>query len=1059
MRPDSRRSDDKRRRLRDAFARIRPPFGRMLQTTCGRCGSANPSEDLSCSRCGEKLSHHGESLTGLQIPEQLPTLAFEQSDDKIVIDEGFQTLLSTPPRLQKGQLIGRRYRVIEAIGSGGMGTVYHVYDERLDRDVALKFIRPEILENPVMLERFRREIQLASTVTHRNVVRVYDLGEAEGLTFLTMQYIVGEDLSALLGREGALPISRATDIFRQICEGLKAAHEQGVTHRDLKPRNIMIGPTGATYLTDFGLATTAGQPGLTSTGHLVGTPSYMSPEQVQGKSVGPQSDIFSLGIILYEMVTGRLPYSGTNVYEVMAQRVHKSPDPVTDSNPNAPLYLQEILNRCLAVEPSVRYQSIDQVLSDLNAATTSVAEAIATRRRRKLRVALAVLSVLVALPTGWWLYRMGATSGRPSGVAVADAPLHQIFVIPFNNRTNDPSLDWYGDGVARLVADGLAQSRFIRVIVQSPAESGMAPRSGKTGTTTSKKTSAAGYVLTGDILPEPSGVALAVRISDLRSGRQVAARRVGGLTPATLITASDEVAATAKQALGLPPTEKVDVFAADFLSQNPKVYRHYIAGLKALDTYHYLDAEQAFQAALSQAPDYTMARYRLAYAMAAGGKTEDALAQIRRANSEASRLSEREAMYVSAAEAYFARRYDEALQRYAKLLARYPYEMEARRFRASIFLDTRHYDQAIEEANVVVSLAPENHTIWAVLGNAYLAKKDFEHAAVALRKYAELEPDSPNAHEMLADFYRSQSELEMAAEEYRRAFELDPRFRSSAIALAVVDALRGRRTEAVRRLQTLASDSSAPPRDRLDAAFELSYVFRALGRFREAAHTLESVESLLRAEKIREALGLSVRGTSLMEVGRYGDAERLIRLAIQRSPGVPTRYLFAKALLELETDRIPDARKTASAIAENALPPSDPDRTEEKAAAYLQGLALVRENRPSEAISTLTAAISLVGYDYAIYRLALAETQLKNGDVLAAFTTARQATASPDPVEPRLDLELDRVRGLLVLSQIRKAMNKQAEAASHARQFLEVWARADPRLPELAVARALAETP
>jgi tetratricopeptide (TPR) repeat protein len=346
-----------------------------------------------------------------------------------------------------------------------------------------------------------------------------------------------------------------------------------------------------------------------------------------------------------------------------------------------------------------------------------------------------------------------------------------------------------------------------------------------------------------------------------------------------------------------------------------------------------------------------------------------------------------------------------------------------------------------------------------VLGAAYLAKKDFEHAAGAVRKYAELEPDSPNAHEMLADFYRSQSELDMAAEEYAKTLELDPGFRSSAIALSVVDALRGRRAEAVRRLKTLVSDSSAPPRDRIDAAFELSYVLRALGRFREAARTLESVESLLRAEKIREALGLSVRGTSLMELGRSAEAERLIRLAIQRSPAVPTRYLFAKALLELETDRIPDSRKTAAAIAEKALPPSDPDRTEEKAAGYLRGLALLRESRPSEAMSTLTAALSLSGYDYAIYRLALAEAQLENGDVLAAFTTARQATASPDPVEPRLDLELDRVRGLLVLSQIRKAMNEQAEAASHARQFLEVWAGADPRLPELAVARALAEMP
>jgi tetratricopeptide (TPR) repeat protein len=479
-------------------------------------------------------------------------------------------------------------------------------------------------------------------------------------------------------------------------------------------------------------------------------------------------------------------------------------------------------------------------------------------------------------------------------------------------------------------------------------------------------------------------------------------------------------------------------------------------GLRAIDRYQYEDAERAFQAALAEAPDYTMARYRLALAMAAGGKTDDALLQARKAKSEISRLSEREALYVTAAEAHFARRSDEALQQYAKLLERYPYEVEARYSRASIFLETRDYDHAIAEANLVTRLAPENHSIWALLGAAHLAKKDFEHAAVALRKYTELEPGSPNAHEMLADFYRSQAELDLAAGQYRQALELDPRFGSSAVSLGVVDALRGRLQEAERGLRAVAQNASALPTYRTDAAKELAYVLRAQGRFRDSIRALESVERLFQNEKVFEALELSVRGLSRMEIGEYKEAERLTRLAIQRTPGVSTRYLFARALFELRMNRPGDVQKTISKILEQALPPSDPDRTEEKAAAYLRSLILLAEKKPAEARQALSPALSLEGHDYAIYRIALAQAYWMEGNLPDAFAAAKKATGPLDPVTPQLELELDRVRGLLLLAEIQKAMGNPTDAARLARQFLQIWASADSNLPEVARAKSLA---
>ena len=214
---------------------------------------------------------------------------------------------------------------------GGMGAVYLVHDKGLDRDVALKLIRSDIAEDTDALERFKREIQLSSRVTHPNVLRVFDLGESDGIQFLTMQFVDGRDLSTILKKQGKLPIDRLLRVFRQTAEGLKAAHDQGVTHRDLKPQNIMLDASERVYVTDFGMAKSSEQSGMTQTGAVIGTPFYMSPEQVKGEPVGPQSDIFSLGVILYQMATGVVPFGGATPFEVM---MHEGPE-AAEAGPGA----------------------------------------------------------------------------------------------------------------------------------------------------------------------------------------------------------------------------------------------------------------------------------------------------------------------------------------------------------------------------------------------------------------------------------------------------------------------------------------------------------------------------------------------------------------------------------------------------------------------------------------------------------------------------------------------------------------------------------------------------
>ncbi|HQR47101.1 MAG TPA: serine/threonine-protein kinase, partial [Thermoanaerobaculia bacterium] len=338
--------------------------------------------------------------------------------------------------LPEGTEIGSRYRVVKLLGRGGMGAVYRCRDEELQRDVALKVIRPEIAADPDVLDRFKREIQLSSRITHRNVLRVYDLGEADGVRFLTMEFVEGDDLSNLLRKAGSFPVSRLVHLFRQVCEGLKAAHDEGVVHRDLKPQNVMVDAEDRVHLTDFGLAKNLGGTAMTELGAVMGTPAYMSPEQVRGEAVDRRADIYSLGVILYEMASGQTPFSGGSVYEVMMRRLTTAPKPITELNASIPAYLRKIMERCLAVDPAARYQTVGEILQDLD--TTSVRTSVRfeiQRRKWVLVAAAACLAAALGVAGVAWLAK------RTSKAPAAAGPARSVLIADFENRTGDPVFD------------------------------------------------------------------------------------------------------------------------------------------------------------------------------------------------------------------------------------------------------------------------------------------------------------------------------------------------------------------------------------------------------------------------------------------------------------------------------------------------------------------------------------------------------------------------------------------------------------------------------------------
>ncbi len=357
---------------------------------CPTCHTSNPPESRLCAKCSTPFGIDSSALEGGGI-----TLALDPADQTpTIIDQTTQALAgsamtaavggtgwsvpiqrlgaqdpNTP--VEPGMILGERYEILKRLGEGGMGAVYKARDTELDRLVAVKVIRPELAGHPDILRRFKQELILARQVTHKNVVRIFDLVTADGRKFITMDFIEGRDLRTILNERGKLPPAEAVPIAQQICRGLEAAHLENVVHRDLKPQNIMVDASGRVWLMDFGLARSMELAGLTRTGVLMGTPDYMSPEQARAEKVDARSDLFSLGIIFYEVLTGQLPFQADTLMAKLLQRTQQKAAPAIAVDPTIPQHLSDVVSKCLEPDVAKRYQNVSEILHDLSPPTAA----------------------------------------------------------------------------------------------------------------------------------------------------------------------------------------------------------------------------------------------------------------------------------------------------------------------------------------------------------------------------------------------------------------------------------------------------------------------------------------------------------------------------------------------------------------------------------------------------------------------------------------------------------------------------------------------------------------
>src|SRR6266446_4629281 len=604
---------------------------------CPVCQADNPSSAATCEKCNTPFP-----FSDATIP---PTDSGQEAGWSAAAPVRPSSDAAEKGQLEPGSVLAERYEILQLLGQGGMGAVYKARDKELDRVVALKLIRSEFAKNPEILRRFKQELILARQVTHRNVIRIYDLGQADGIKFITMDFVEGRDLRQLLVEKGKFPPEQAARIMLQICRALEAAHTEGVIHRDLKPQNIMLDSGGRVYVMDFGIARSAYLPGMTQTGALIGTPEYMSPEQARGEKLTERSDLFSLGVIFYELLTGQSPYPADAPLGTLWKRLQEKPKPPVDVDSTIPKPLNDIVMKALEVEPEDRWARAREMAQQLEiwlgpSADSSTIFLPAPRIAAYLKWASAALAILLVAAV------IGFRLKGPPKPKVAHAPV-SVLVADFTNHTGDPIFD---DTLEPMFNVALEGASFINAFNRGNARklAGQLPHpTDKLDEQAARLVAVSqglAAVVTGSLSRRGDGYKLSVEALDARTGNSIATAEVSASNKDELLLAVPKLVAPIRKALGDTTPESVQLTAAGgaFQAASLEAVHQYAIGSEQQFAGKMQDSLASFSKVAELDPNFARAYAGMAAAAANLDRQQDAEKYIKLAMEHVDRMTERE---------------------------------------------------------------------------------------------------------------------------------------------------------------------------------------------------------------------------------------------------------------------------------------------------------------------------------------------------------------------------------------------------------------------------------
>lgn len=894
---------------------------------CPVCAAKNPDAASECGRCHTPLP--------IRVSQETLDEPGATADWSVAVTPQAGVSASSG-ELKEGTVLAGRYEILQLLGEGGMGAVYKARDSELDRIVVLKLIRPELAKNPEILRRFKQELILARQVTHKNVIRIFDLGQSDGIKFITMDFVEGQDLRRLLLEQGKFPPEQAARIMLQICRALEAAHGEGVIHRDLKPQNIMLDKKGRVYVMDFGIARSAYLPGMTQTGALIGTPEYMSPEQARGEKLTERSDLFSLGVIFYELLTGKSPYPDDAALATLWKRLQEKPKPPIEVDPAVPKPLNDIVMKSLEIKPEDRWGSAHEMVQQLEiwlgpSAGGSTIFLPASRGAAYWKWASATLAVL--LVAGLLVFRLK----YPRKPKPAHPPV-SVLVADFTNHTGDPI---FNDTLEPMLNIALEGASFINAYSRGSAHK-LAQKL-PTPTATLDEQSArlvavaqgVGAVVTGSVSRRGNGYKLSVEALDARSGNSIASAEVSASNIDQLLLAVPKLAAPIRKALGDATPESVQLAASGpFTAASLEVVHLYSIGMEQQFAGKMEESLRSFSKAVELDPNFARAYAGMSGPSAALGRQADAEQYIKLAMQHVDRMTERERYHTRAFFYLVTGDYQKCAEEYGNLVSQYPADRIGQADLAVCSLQLRNIPKAIEASRKAVEIVPNGVVQRLNLSFQSSFGGDFQSGEREARAALQINPSSDQGYLNLAEAQLAQGQLSQAMESYHQLEKVSAMGASmAALGLADMAMYEGHFADAVRLLEkTAAADLQAKRPN------------SAADNFAKLAH----------AQLLREQKGAAVAAADK---------------ALANSQSVQIRFLAGRVFAE--TGELAKAQKVAASLASEL-------QAEPRAyGKIIDGETALKQGEGRQAIKSITDAQNLL--DTWIGRLELARAYLDAG--------------------------------------------------------------------------------
>jgi serine/threonine protein kinase/Tfp pilus assembly protein PilF len=726
---------------------------------CPECHFVNPEGSSFCVKC----------TTRLPSPEEIS-------------DSPTQSRVAVPDKLTRGTIFASRYEIIEELGEGGMGKVFRVEDKKVHEEIALKVLSPEIVADKITIERFRNELKLARKIAHKNVCRMYDFDEEKTTHYISMEYVPGEDLKSMIRMTRQLSVGTAVSIIKQICEGLAEAHRLGVVHRDLKPSNIMIDKDGSVHIMDFGIARSLEAKGLTGLGVMIGTPEYMSPEQAEGRKADQRSDIYSLGVIFYEMVTGSIPFKADTPLSLALKHKTEKPRDPKEINAQVPSDISQVILKCMEKDREKRYQTAEELFSELKSIEKriSAVEGILPKRRLEAekrgrekwkRVLLygsgsAILILLIIAGISFLSDRLG--------------PIDSIAVLPFENVDADSETEYLGDGITESIIKRLTQLPSLKKVIARSSVFRYKDR--EIDPQVVGKELGVDAVLVGWMSRRGDELSISVELVKVEDNTRIWGDQYYTREISEIFAIQEEISNSISDNLRLRLTgEELERMTRRY-TENTEAFVAYSKGRYFWNKRTEEDLTRAigyFEQALQLDPNYALAYVGLANSyllLPEYGvyRSKEAYPRVKEAALKALKIDDMLAeAYVTLAQ--IKRRYDydwaAAERTYKRAIELDPNYATAHHWYGYDLMCVERYDEAIQEIKRAHELDPLSLVINRNLGQVLYRAGRYDEALEALNKTLEMDPAFSATHFYIGSIYLQMSRYEDALAEFQKEKE------------------------------------------------------------------------------------------------------------------------------------------------------------------------------------------------------------------------------------------------------------------------------------------------